>query len=557
MAGRSALAILITVLLLLASGTQVGFGQRAPAPMQLGAAGLEPAGFARAKSAGIRAVKIVADWSVIEARRGQPVWTDLDAAVAAATRDGLTPVVVLTHTPQWASIGTGLELQQPAIYTRQPPRDPRDWERFVGAVADRYRGRVREWQVWTQLGLPAFRGTGGEYVTLLQSARGRLRAADPGARIAMATPVGVDLTFVVGVFAGAADAFDVVALPTQGLSPEVLLRPLAVLSARFRGTSKAIWLDWTPEVGITTDRMPGAWARMHAVAQAAGVERLFVFDLAAVEAGIRHVSTALGTRAYAGYLLKDHGVFVTVFEGAPDARALAWTRGEARSLELPTAPEIRVSTIEGQAQPPEVRENRAVIKVGEAPVVISGLPAVIVAEARTNASGGPLLPRPGPDRDFSKSADVSAKLGKVGQERGLYNLQYRARRNGAVEPVEIEGVEAVRTIVARDIIYLYFDVDDTFMFFAEGRTTIEIAVEVRGARAPRQLGFNILYDSTTGYRFSPWKWVEPGDGWTTETIRITDASFSNTWGWDFALNAAGNRAEDLTVRAVTVRKGAP
>ncbi|HET8679281.1 MAG TPA: hypothetical protein VFM39_04120, partial [bacterium] len=179
MTGRSALAALIIVLLLLASDPQVGFGQRAPAPVQLGAAGLEPAGFTRAKSAGIRAVKIVADWSAIETRRGQPVWTGLDAAVAAATREGLTPVVVLTHTPQWASIGTGLELQQPVIYTRQPPKDPRDWERFVGAVADRYRGRVHEWQVWTQLGLPEFRGTGNEYVTLLQSARGRLRAVDP------------------------------------------------------------------------------------------------------------------------------------------------------------------------------------------------------------------------------------------------------------------------------------------------------------------------------------------------------------------------------------------
>lgn len=556
MTGRSAVAVLITVLLLLASDSQIGFGQRVPAPVQLGAAGLEPAGFTRAKNAGIRAVKIVADWSVIEARRGQPVWTGLDAAVAAATRDGLTPVVVLTHTPQWASVGTGLELQRPAIYTRQPPKDPRDWERFVGAVADRYRGRVREWQVWTQLGLPEFRGTGNEYVTLLQGARGRLRAADPGARVAMATPIGVDLTFVVGVLTGAADAFDVIVLPTQGLSPEALLRPLAVLNARSGQKNKAIWLDWSPEVGTTTDRMPGAWARMHAVAQAAGVERLFILDLAGVEPGLRHVSTALGSRAYAGYLLKDPGVFVAVFDGAPDARALAWTRGEARSLELPAGPELRASTIDGQAQPPEVRENRAVIKVGDAPVVISGLPAAIVAEARTNASGGPLLPRPGPDRDFSKSADVSARLGKVGQERGLYNIPYRARRNGAVEPVEIDGVEAVRTNVSKDIIYLYFDVDDTFMYFAEGRTAIEIVVEVRGARGPRQLGFNILYDSTTGYRFSPWIWIEPGEGWNTETIRLTDVSFSNTWGWDFAVNAAGNRAEDLTVRAVTVRKGA-
>ncbi|MGH2406161.1 MAG: hypothetical protein ACRDGN_17135, partial [bacterium] len=542
-------------LLLVVSSVQIGLGQRAPVALQLGAAGFEPAGFARAKSAGIRAVKIVADWSVIEARRGQPVWTDLDRAVAAATQDGLSPIVVLAHTPQWASVGTGLELQQPAVFSRQPPRDPRDWERFVSGVADRYRGRVREWQVWTQLGLPEFRGTGQEYVTLLQVARGRIRASDPNARVAVATPAGgVDLTFVVRLLSGAPEMFDVVALFPQGLTPEALLRPLAVLSPHLRG--KSIWIEWSPERGIAADRVPGLWARMHAVAQAGGVERLFIADLPRVEAALRQVSTALGTRAYTGHLLRDPGVFVTVFGGASDGLALAWTRAEARSLELPSAPDLRVSTLEGQVQPPEVRENRALIRVGEAPVLISGLPATLVEEARTNASSGPLLPRPAPERDYSRSADVSAKLGRVGDERGLYNLPYRARPNGAVEPVEIEGVEAVRTSVSRNVFYVYFDVDDTFMFFAEGRAPIEIVVEARGARAARQLGFNVLYDSTTGYRFSPWVWIEPGEGWTTQTIRLTDASFSNTWGWDFALNAAGNRADDLTVRAVTVRKGA-
>ncbi len=46
-------------------------------------------------------------------------------------------------------------------------------------------------------------------------------------------------------------------------------------------------------------------------------------------------------------------------------------------------------------------------------------------------------------------------------------------------------------------------------------------------------------------------------GWVTHTIRVTDANFANTWGWDFAINAAGNRSEDLIVRTVSVRKGAP
>jgi len=54
-----------------------------------------------------------------------------------------------------------------------------------------------------------------------------------------------------------------------------------------------------------------------------------------------------------------------------------------------------------------------------------------------------------------------------------------------------------------------------------------------------------------------WQWVDVKDGWISYSIRLTDATFANTWGWDFAINAAGNRSEDPVVRSVTVRKGGP
>jgi hypothetical protein len=159
------------------------------------------------------------------------------------------------------------------------------------------------------------------------------------------------------------------------------------------------------------------------------------------------------------------------------------------------------------------------------------------------------------DLDFGRVAEVTALLGRTANdERGLYNLPFRARRNGAVEVIEAGGVEAVRTAVARDVIYIYFDVDDTFLYFEEGRTPVEITIEVWGARAERQLGFNVLYDSTNGYRFTPWQWVDAREGWTKYVVRLSDISMANTWGFDFAINAGGNRGGDLTVRSVAVRK---
>lgn len=545
--------------LVLITGLAPARSQPVPAPpaaTQLGIASFERLP-AVPRGAGLRAIKIVADWSVIEAQRGSPAWGDLDRAVALAEHEGLAPVVVLAYTPRWASLGTGADLQRAEIYSRQPPRDVADWDRFVGAVAARYRGRVRDWQVWTQLGLPLFRGTGTEYLSLLRAARTRLKAIDSRARLAIASPQGIDLTFLVRMVAAGADLFDVIALSPTGSAPEALLRPLAVLGARLQGSGKTIWIDWAPDPAVPADRAPAQWVRVHAICQAAGVERLFALEFPRVEGGLKPLGPLLASRPFAGYLVRDPDAFSVLYGAGGDPILIVWAVAGGRWFDLPPG-DARVTTIDGQVVAPEVREGRPAVRLSDAPLIVSGGGPALAVEARATAvARGPLLPIVGPERDYSQAQQVSARLGKTGEERGLYNLVYGARRNGAVEPIEIDGSEAVRTTVSRDIVYVYFDVDDTFAYFTEGRVPIEITVEVRGARVSGQLGFNVLYDSTGGYRFTPWQWVDARDGWVSYVVRLTDATFANTWGWDFAINAAGNRREDLVVRSVTVRKGAP
>ena len=45
-------------------------------------------------------------------------------------------------------------------------------------------------------------------------------------------------------------------------------------------------------------------------------------------------------------------------------------------------------------------------------------------------------------------------------------------------------------------------------------------------------GFNIQYDSPTGFQYTRWQVVEPGEGWATYTFQIPDASFANRDGFD-------------------------
>lgn len=568
--GLARVALLVLVGLAVAGGRHGGAapvpGTAPPVPgtappvsgttpeLVIGLGGMGPSGPA-ARAVGARAVSLLADWSVIEARQGQPVWEDLDRAVAAAVQEGVAPMVVLAHTPRWASPATGADLARPEVSARQPPRSVRDWERFVGLVVARYRGRVRDWQVWTQLGLPAFRGTGGEYLQLLQAAAAQIRAIDPQARVVAASPRGMDLGFIVRLAERAPGAFDAIAIPAPGTAPEALLRPLAVLAGRLPHRGKPVWLEWAPEASLGALRAGAEWTKMLLVAEATGIQRLVVADPDRNADPLRQAVAALGARRFAGYLARDPDVFVAAAGPLADGVLLAWARAGERTLDLPAAPGLQAAMLDGRAVPLEARDGRMIARVTEFPLVIAGVPAGLLEEARAAAARAPWLPVP--KHDYGPAPEVFVRLGRSGEERGLYNAAYRSRPNGAVEIVEVDGGEAVRTAVGRGVVYVYFDVDDTFLYFGEGRVPLDVIVEVWSARAARALGFNLLYDAAGGYRFTPWVWVDPGEGWRTYTIRLSDASFANTWGYDFAINAAGNRAEDLTVRTVRVRKVLP
>lgn len=510
------------------------------------------ADFPAMRRVGAAAVKLLADWSELEPERGDFIWAPLDDAVAAASKAGLQVTLVLAYTPRWASLATGPELNDPTIYSRQPPKRIADWEGFVSRIVSRYKGRVRDWQVWTALSLPFYRGTEAEYFALLKAARAQARGADPSARIVLATPYGIDLAFVRRAIRDVPSAFDAISLSPRGIAPDGLLRPLAVLRERvLAGTQKKLWIEWDPRsVGERTS-WPGQIVKVSAVARAFQVDRIvWAIDPAAAGSALGMIAAQVGSKPFTGYLVSQRALVFVFGDVAP--AAVAWSTGSETPVTL-EGEGLKVSAPDGSARQPETGGGKTVIALGAEPLFIAGLSAATAAEARSTLQARG-LPIPPSAADFSQASEVSAKLGRANTEQGLYNMSYRGRANGAVESVEVGGVEAVRTNAAKDIVFIYFDVDDSFLYYVDGRTAVEISVEVRGAAAPQQLGFNVLYDGMTGYRFTPWQWVEAKDGWVTYTFRLSDANFSNTWGWDFAINAAGNKKEDLTVRSVTVRK---
>ena len=551
---RSSVVVLALIVVVTAQPALVA----APAilPVPIGFSAGEGADFPMLRDVGASVVKLTADWSEIESRQGTRTWGGLDDAVNAARAVGLRVVLVLFGTPRWASPATGEELNDPSIYARQPPRRLEDWEAFVMAVAERYKDRVRDWQIWPGRGLSLFRGTTREYIALLRAARVFIKAADPGARVILSTPFGMDLVDLRNLLTDAPDDFDVILLAPRGVSPDALLRPLGTLRERILGgSSKVVWLEWDPYSYGLRSSWPGQLVKLQALAKAFGIEQLiWRGDASAItQVVLGGLALRVGRRPYAGYLMRQRAL-VLVF-GDRDPAAVAWT-GAGEEIVPVEGPSAQAYTATGDARPVVTEGDGRRVAVSNEPVVFTGAPQAWVEEAQKARQAGS-LPVLLPAVDFSGAAQVSATLGRANAERGLYNQRFRTALNEATEVIEVDGVEAVRSDNSKERVYLRFDVDDTFLFFVDGRVGVEITVEVRGASAGQQLGFNLWYDSISGYRFTPWQWVEATPGWVSYTFRLPDAAFADTWGWDFAINAVGNRSENLIVHSVTVKKVAP
>jgi hypothetical protein len=128
--------------------------------------------------AGFGWVKVIFGWRDIELAKGTFDWSHTDAIVEMANAEGLDLLVRIDFQPEWTGGG---------YPTSGPPDDPQDLEDFVSAVASRYTGRIRAYQVWNEPNLGREWGgqtpDPGAYVTLLRTAYAAIKQADPNAMV--------------------------------------------------------------------------------------------------------------------------------------------------------------------------------------------------------------------------------------------------------------------------------------------------------------------------------------------------------------------------------------
>ncbi len=463
--------------------------------------------------------------------RLSPTWRDgsvADALVESARRNGIEISGLLS-----------------------PVRDLQAWRDHVHAVVSRYSKDIRHWEVSSESSADA-----KDYAEQVRAAREAARAADPECRIGISCS-DTDISFLErAVVEGAGGHFDFVCVRPYALMGAVMagreavfLRTAANLRAMLARTRQRPDIGlWVSEIGVADDdrRQAEAAAKAFILSLAQGFERVFWFERKdwtrrpSFEA-MGALTDLLGPRPeYLGWFSPGGRSRGFVFQGAAGLVLAAWAaddRGDTLRLGVP----VQATDLAGRASEVKADQDLALTR---SPVFVADLPERLAAEARANRD------RPLPWlKDFSRAESV---FWRSGESKGLDLVEVGEDRIAAGT---VDGDAARRTDVAGRVFYLHFDVDDSYASI--GDNEVEVTVTARRADPARNGGCNLTVESDRGYRQTDEWWTVPeGPGWHAHTFRLSDAYFSNNWGWNFRVSTVSSPG-DLWVKEVVVRRVRP
>jgi hypothetical protein len=213
-------------------------------------------------------IEIHAAGDTVDRRHDPPrsAWDKYDQIVELCQAHGIQIIARLSTPPDW-SRRAGKQMGAFA-----PPDDLNDYGNFVAAVVERYRGRIRYYQIWNEPNIYPEWGeqpvSPAQYVELLKVGYTRAKAVDPDVVIiagALAATIELDryphgltdVLFLQQMYdAGAAPYFDVLSMQGYGLwsgpydrrmQPRVInfSRPLFIRDVMVRNgdAHKPIWLS--------------------------------------------------------------------------------------------------------------------------------------------------------------------------------------------------------------------------------------------------------------------------------------------------------------------------
>ncbi|MCY7419883.1 MAG: endo-1,4-beta-xylanase [Chloroflexi bacterium] len=270
---------------------------------------LEPTTGPAAPAGSIRLWDSKVTWSDLQPDQDRWEWARLDEIVNDAQARGVEVTLVLGQTPEWAD--------DPALEGVGAAYMPRldAWNNYVATVADRYRGRIKAYQVWNEANIVNYWAQNQDNSPtrmgqLTSAAYGVVKSIDPGALVigpAFATRLGWQRRYL-GFFYGQRvngvpiwkrmDAISLNLYPLAAGTPEGSMKLLAAarVSMAFRGvpTSKPLWnteINYGLATGgsgsstlLTSERQAAYVLRTYLLNAAQGVKRVhwYVWDRPAI-----------------------------------------------------------------------------------------------------------------------------------------------------------------------------------------------------------------------------------------------------------------------------------
>lgn len=190
---------------------------------------------------GFGAVRLTIHWPVIEPYPGVYDWASTDAQVEAFSDAGLDILGVATWAPWWDVDPANRNVMHPK------PSDPQKFSEFAKLAANRYKDRIRTWEIWNEPNTGATFGPGVDlrtYVPMLKQSYEKIKSIDPSIEVLTGgTSPTIDndtdlspASFIEELYAaGAGPSFDAIAMHPYS-APD----PLSKASAQSYSSNTAI-----------------------------------------------------------------------------------------------------------------------------------------------------------------------------------------------------------------------------------------------------------------------------------------------------------------------------
>jgi Cellulase (glycosyl hydrolase family 5) len=156
-------------------------------------------------------------WDQIETSAGHYNWAKTDKVVTLARNNGKDLIYTFGGTPAWASSNPGLTSCAYSKGTCAVPKAMSDLSTFARAVATRYKGRIKYYELWNEPNdLHYYNGSMANMVAMAAAIRDAVKSVDPSAVVLSPCPTwsssGAPYTWMTNFLkAGGGAHFDVAA----------------------------------------------------------------------------------------------------------------------------------------------------------------------------------------------------------------------------------------------------------------------------------------------------------------------------------------------------------